>query len=82
MKHKSRENAPYLVGEIRNTLNFKRNNIELRLPRSVKQGLREIAKDENKSMNWVIEQVLIDYFHLEVPKYKPRKKVNRNGKNL
>jgi hypothetical protein len=41
-----------------------------RLPDSVKEGLRGIALAEGKSMSWVIEEVLIDYFVLDVPKYK------------
>jgi len=47
-----------------------------RLPRAVKEGLRAIARSENKSMSWVVEEVLIDYFDLKRPNYKkerPRK---------
>lgn len=40
------------------------------LPSAVKEGLRSIAKSEGKSMSWVKEQVIIDYFQLKMPKYK------------
>ena len=40
-----------------------------RLPDAVKEGLRRIARKENKSMSWVIEEVIIDYFSLPVPNY-------------
>ena len=45
------------------------------LPPEIKQGLRNIALHENKSMAWVVEEVIIDYFRLRRPKYvspKPR----------
>lgn len=41
-----------------------------RLPHEIKEGLRKIAHSENKSMSWVIEEVIIDYFSLRRPKYK------------
>lgn len=41
-----------------------------RLPEGVKEGLRNIAKNEGKSMSWVVEEVVIDYFGLKAPKYK------------
>ena len=44
------------------------------LPNEVKEGLRRIARSENKSMSWVLEQVIIDYFSLPRPKYKKVKK--------
>lgn len=40
------------------------------LPSAVKDGLKKIAKQENKSMSWVVEQVIIEYFHLRRPRYK------------
>lgn len=46
------------------------------LPADIKDGLRHIAIRENKSMSWVLEEVIIDYFSLRRPKYKKRK----NGK--
>ena len=42
------------------------------LPPDIKAGLRAIARRENKSMSWVIEEVIIDYFGLRRPKYDPR----------
>ncbi len=47
-----------------------------RLPPQIKDGLRHIAEREGKSMSWVLEEVIIDYFNLRRPKYKARK----NGK--
>lgn len=43
------------------------------LPPAIKSGLKAIARQENKSMSWVLEQVIIDYFHLKAPRYKKRK---------
>jgi hypothetical protein len=47
-----------------------------RLPQAVKEGLSSIARQENKSVSWVLEEVIIDYFDLRRPKYKTPK----NGK--
>lgn len=44
------------------------------LPEEIKEGLRSIARRENKSMSWVMEEVIIDYFSLRRPKYKNGKK--------
>jgi predicted transcriptional regulator len=44
-----------------------------RLPSHVKAALRVIARDEKKSMSWVMEEVVIDYFSLKRPKYRSRK---------
>lgn len=35
-----------------------------RMAPKVKEALRTIAKHENKSMSWVVEQVVIDYFSM------------------
>lgn len=48
-----------------------------RLPDSVKEGLMTIARKERKSMSWVVETVLIDYFDLERPVYKGEKPKRR-----
>jgi len=40
-----------------------------RLPDYVKDGLRKIARSENKSMSWVMEEVVIEFFDLARPKY-------------
>lgn len=46
-----------------------------RLPVEVKEGLRQIARSENKSMSWVMEEVIIRYFGLRRPRYiKPKKR--------
>jgi len=42
------------------------------LPESVKAGLFAIARAEGKSVSWVLECVIIDYFRLERPEYKRR----------
>lgn len=44
----------------------------LNLPDAVKEGLRRIARMENKSMSWALEEVVYDYFHLKRPKFKER----------
>lgn len=44
--------------------------LHTKLPDEVKEGLRRIAKFENETMSWVIEQCIIDYFRLDLPKYK------------
>ena len=44
-----------------------------RLPRAIKEGLRSIARSGNKSMSWVMEEVIIDYFHLKRPQYKEQR---------
>jgi hypothetical protein len=68
MPKKSRTIAPRLAN------GDSRVNDYGRLPPAVKEGLRAIARSENKSMSWVKEQVIIDYFHLRQPKYIERKK--------
>ena len=40
-----------------------------RLPANVKAGLRAIARKEGKSMSWVVEEVVIDYFGMKTPRY-------------
>lgn len=39
------------------------------LPPEIKAGLRQIARDEHKSMSWVMEEVTIRYFRLPAPEY-------------
>lgn len=39
------------------------------LPPSVKIGIKSIARAEGKSVSWVLEQVVIDYFALSAPIY-------------
>ena len=41
-----------------------------RLPEEVKEGLRAIAQAEGKSMSWVKEEIIIDWFDLPKPQYK------------
>lgn len=43
------------------------------LPPHIKRGLQLIARDENQSVSWVMEQVVIKYFKLKEPKYVERK---------
>lgn len=40
-----------------------------RLPDHVKEGLRRIAYAERKSMSWVLEEVVIEFFRLDRPEY-------------
>jgi predicted transcriptional regulator len=44
-----------------------------RLDPLVKEGLRAIAKQENKSMSWVVEETIIRYFKLKHCVYKDKK---------
>ena len=69
MKRKySKTIAPRLVsGECRD-------NYTGGLPPYIKEGLKLIAKDENQSVSWVLEQVIIKHFKLDKPEYVPRKK--------
>ena len=39
------------------------------LPEEIKDGLRRIAAREHQSVSWVLEQVIIEFFHLRTPKY-------------
>jgi hypothetical protein len=43
------------------------------LPQAIKDGLRSIARRERQSMSWVLEQVIIDHFHLRRPAYRRRR---------
>lgn len=47
-----------------------------RLPGAIKEGLRKIARTEARSMSWVVEEVIIRYFHMKRPEYAKR---NKNG---
>lgn len=58
--------APRLAGGL------VRENFGSRMAPDVKDGLRAIAKHERKSMSWVVEEIVIDYFGLRRPKYDPR----------
>ncbi|HVJ72079.1 MAG TPA: hypothetical protein VM531_11340 [Sphingomicrobium sp.] len=52
------------------------------LPPDVKDGLRLIARHENKSVSWVLEQVIIEYFHLPKPKYRLARGQTKKGSLL
>lgn len=66
-KRKPREIAPRLLsGECRLACGHG-------LPPAIKAGIFAIARAENRSASWVMERVLIDYFDLKTPDYKPRK---------
>lgn len=54
----------------------KREGIGHGLPPEIKAGVRRIAASENKSVSWVLEEIIIDYFGLRRPKYLQRKKKN------
>ena len=70
MRRKPRTISPRLFsGEIREAIGH-------RLPPEIKEGLKEIAKSENKSVGWVLEEIIIDYFGFKQPKYIERKKHN------
>lgn len=42
------------------------------LPEDIKEGLRSIARRQNKSLSWVLEEIIIDYFKLPRPEYVKR----------
>ncbi len=51
------------------------------LPDYVKEGIRLIAEREHKSMSWVMEEVIIQYFGFRTPKYiKPKVKEEEQSK--
>ena len=47
------------------------------LPPKVKEAVKLIASDENKSVSWVLENVVIDYFSMSRPKYRKKKQVKQ-----
>lgn len=71
MRRKHRQIAPRLANGDSREVNVHR------LPGYVKEGLKGIAKMENKSLSWVLEEVVIRYFHLRRPVYKRKKNPNR-----
>lgn len=52
-----------------------------RLPEEVKEGLRAIAKDERKSMSWVKEEIIIEYFGFRRPRYVENDKASNKKTN-
>ena len=71
MAHKPRTIAPRLFSGDR------RESIGHGLPPHIKEGLRAIGRSENKSVSWILEQIIIEYFGFKRPRYIERK---RNGK--
>jgi len=69
MKHRTRQIAPKLANGDSRVKDYGR------LPEPVKEGLRAIARMEGKSMSWVKEEVIIDYFNLRRPRYVASKKL-------
>lgn len=55
-----------------------RAEIHNRLPPEIKAGLRLIAEKERKSVSWVLEEVVIDYFSMRRPKYVSRRNNEAN----
>ena len=51
----------------------RRESIGHGLPPAVKEGIRSIARSENKSVSWVLEEIIIRYFGFKRPKYIERK---------
>lgn len=66
----SKEIAPRLYKGAR-VLNYGR------LPSPIKEGLKAIARKENKSVSWVVEQVIIDYFGFAPPRYKEKRNAKK-----
>lgn len=51
----------------------KRVSIGHGLPPQIKEAIKAIAASENRSVSWVLEEVVIDYFSLRRPRYIDRK---------
>jgi hypothetical protein len=51
------------------------------LPAAAKESVRAIARHENKSMSWVIEEIVYDVFKLRRPWFVTRSKKARRGRN-
>ena len=68
MKHKPRIIAPRLLS------GDSRESIGHGLPPEIKAGLKKIGQDRNKSVSWVLEEIIIDYFGFRRPKYKLKEK--------
>ena len=69
-RHRSsgpRQIAPRVKGVVRE-------NWGGRLPPRIKSAIKLIAADENKSVSWVMEELVIRFFQLPRPNYIPRKK--------
>jgi hypothetical protein len=62
-KKKQYHNAPRL-------LNGTRENQGITLDPLVRYGLQSIARQQKKSLSWVVDSVLIDYFQLKHSKYR------------
>ena len=74
MKGKPRQIAPLLQS------GDSRVRFGARFPEEVKEGLRDIARHENRSMNWVLEETVIRFFRMDTPRYrKLLRKASRNG---
>lgn len=66
-KSKRKEIAPQLI-------HGWRDKTYGRLPHYVKEGLKDIARSENKSLSWTVEEVIIRFFGFKRPQYRMRKK--------
>lgn len=63
IKKKTRQIAPRLAnGKSRITWGG-------RLPPMIKMGVQVIARRENKSVSYMLEEIVIDYFTMDKPKY-------------
>jgi hypothetical protein len=49
-------------------------NVSLNLPPDIKEALRYVAFKDRKSVSWLLEFVIIQYFEFDEPEYKERKK--------
>ena len=63
MARQKKEIAPRLASGLAREINSGR------LAPEIKTGLQAIARLERKSMSWVIEQVLCEFFHIRLPRY-------------
>lgn len=73
VKSPSYHNAPRLA------YGKRRDPIGHGLPPDVKHGLRAIARGEGRSLSWVLEDCVLDYFGLPRPRYRKRKRTAARG---
>ncbi len=72
MKHTPKQIAPRLLSGERREPNSHG------LPPEIKAGLKLIASRHNESVSWVLEKIVIQWFHFKTPKYKERKREKKS----
>lgn len=71
---KTKQIAPRLVDDFRDP-------VWMSMPSEYKEGLRAIAKMENKSVSWVVQEIMVDFCHtklrIPLPRYLVRGKTTK-----